>query len=200
MWRVRVAGAAIALLATAACGERAAPAGDAHGSTAAVVGADARETGAATGARDDALATAFADTASLARVPAGTPRAALPARIGQPSRRGYEAGATCTYVTGSRLPAGVRIMLVRDSVARVDVTAPGVPTRAGIQVGDPVDLVLARHAGRVTRTPHKYVPGEAYLTVPLAGGERLVFETAEGRVARYRAGRPPEVEWVEGCG
>ena len=28
---------------------------------------------------------------------------------------------------------------------------------------------------------------------------RLVFETDGERVTRYRAGRLPEVEWVEGC-
>ena len=56
----------------------------------------------------------------------------------------------------------------------------------------------------MTATPHKYEQGWRYLTVtpaaPTDGAFRLVFETDGQKVVRYRAGRMPEVEWVENCG
>ena len=56
--------------------------------------------------------------------------------------------------------------------------------------------------GQVKVTPHKYEDGH-YLTVtPTAAADkqfRIVFETARGRVTRYRAGLMPSVEYVEGC-
>jgi len=52
----------------------------------------------------------------------------------------------------------------------------------------------------VTVTPHKYEDGH-YLTVNAADDSSfaIVFETSKGRVTRYRAGRRPAVELVEGC-
>ena len=56
----------------------------------------------------------------------------------------------------------------------------------------------------MTATPHKYLPGGEYLTVrsasPADSLRRMVFETENGRVTHFRAGRVPEVEWVERCG
>jgi hypothetical protein len=54
------------------------------------------------------------------------------------------------------------------------------------------------HTG-VVESPHKYTDGH-YLTLAPDGAHRLVFETDGGHVTRYRGGRMPEVEWVEGCG
>ena len=38
-----------------------------------------------------------------------------------------------------------------------------------------------------------------FVVTPADTTRRLVFETDGARVLRYRAGRRPEVEWVEGC-
>ena len=44
--------------------------------------------------------------------------------------------------------------------------------------------------------------GASYLRVPLPDGQgALVFETdAEGKVVRWRAGLPPQIDYLEGCG
>lgn len=50
--------------------------------------------------------------------------------------------------------------------------------------------------------PHHYVPGAHYLRVAQSPSatNALVFETdAAGTVARWRAGRVPQVDYVEGC-
>jgi len=114
------------------------------------------------------------------------------------------AGGDCHYVRGGSLPSGVSVMLARNVVARVDIDSGGVTTAEGVGVGDPDSRVNDAYAGRVTAMPHKYVQGAQYLTVkgasPADSAHRIVFEVENGRVARFRAGRVPEVEWVERCG
>lgn len=114
------------------------------------------------------------------------------------------AGGDCQYVRGGSLPSGVSVMLARNVVARVDIDSGGVTTAEGVGVGDPDSRVNDVYAGRVTAMPHKYVQGAQYLTVkgasPADSAHRIVFEVENGRVARFRAGRLPEVEWVERCG
>ena len=108
-------------------------------------------------------------------------------------------GATeCGYATAPEAPDGLMFMVVDGRVARVDVTAPGVPTDSGIAVGDTEERVREVYGERVTSSPHKYTDGR-YLTVAPDAGHRLVFETDGQHVTRYRGGRTPEVEWVEGC-
>jgi hypothetical protein len=106
--------------------------------------------------------------------------------------------ATCLYVRPSRGPDGVLVMLVDGRVARVDVRQAGISTDAGIQVGDREARVREAYGERLTSSPHKYTSGH-YLAVAPDAIHQLVFETDGERVTRYRLGRLPEVEWVEGC-
>ena len=112
--------------------------------------------------------------------------------------------ADCSYVRPSGTPPGVSVMLAGGRVARVDIDSAGVTSDAGVAVGDSAAKVAGAYGARVTATPHKYVPGAEYLTVrsasPADSSRRMVFETENGRVTRFRAGRVPEVEWVERCG
>ena len=112
--------------------------------------------------------------------------------------------AECSYVHPKSTPPGVMVMLARGRVARVDVDSAGVRTDAGIAVGDSASRVLSAYGSRVSATPHKYLPGGQFLTVRPAAADdstlRIVFETDSSRVVRFRAGRMPEVGWVERCG
>lgn len=112
--------------------------------------------------------------------------------------------ADCSYVRPTGAPAGVSVMLAHGQVARVDIDSAGVRSDAGVAVGDSAAKVADAYATRMTATAHKYVPGAQYLTVrsvsPADSSRRMVFETENGRVTRFRTGRVPEVEWVERCG
>jgi hypothetical protein len=114
------------------------------------------------------------------------------------------AGASCAYVHPSSAPRGVSVMLAKGKVTRVDVDSAGVKSDAGISVGDSVARVNEAYSGLVTVTPHKYVQGGQVLAVkpssPQDSTFRIVFEAEGGRIARFRSGRVPEVEWVERCG
>jgi hypothetical protein len=96
----------------------------------------------------------------------------------------------------------LRAMVVGNTVVRVDITESGIETFAGAGVGDSPQYVMARHPG-VEATPHRYTDGQ-YLTVAGPSGSgpevRMIFETLNGAVTRYRVGRMPEVAWVESCG
>ena len=111
----------------------------------------------------------------------------------------------CGYVEWRGGPPGVRVMTEGQRIVRIEVTGGIVATEAGVRIGDSVARVRDLYAGRVATSPHKYVAGAQYLTVtPVAQADsafRIVFETdSAGRVTRYRAGRRPQVEYVEGCG
>ena len=73
-----------------------------------------------------------------------------------------------------------------------------------VRVGDSEESVRSAYAERVTTTPHKYDPSGHNLTVTPASAAdsmfRIVFETNGQRVIRFRAGRLPAVQYVEGCG
>ena len=108
----------------------------------------------------------------------------------------------CSYLggtAGTRLHANV--MLSNDTVVRFDVLDSAIATAEGAKVGDAEDRVRQIYQGHVAERPHKYVAGGHYLIVSPAGAaERVVFETDGKVVTKYRAGREPEVENVEGCG
>jgi hypothetical protein len=124
-------------------------------------------------------------------------RAALGGELPEPADR------ECDHVRPPRGPHGVLLMIVGGQVARVEVTDTTVVTEAGARVGDTEARINALYPGRVRTGPHKYVDGH-YLVIRRGTGAdsiyRLVFETDGRRVTRYRGGRFPEVEWVEGCG
>lgn len=113
-----------------------------------------------------------------------------------------DSASECTYASWSEAPAGVHVMLASGVVARVDVDSQSVSTDAGARVGDTEARVDSLYAGRVRRMPHKYTPGASYLVVVAPGDstQRIVFETDGNVVTTYRAGRSPEVEFVERCG
>jgi hypothetical protein len=93
-------------------------------------------------------------------------------------------------------------MVIDGRIARVDVTGPGIQTNHKVGVGDDEAKIAKVYPERVTVSPHKYTEGH-YVTVgprtKADSGFELVFETDSLRVTRYRAGRLPEVEYVEGC-
>jgi hypothetical protein len=111
----------------------------------------------------------------------------------------------CDFVfpaVGSGIPENISVMVVKGKVARIDVDTGSVTTEDGVKVGDTEDKVRSIYDGDVQVEPHKYMAGGHYLTVmgdSASAGKAIVFETDGKRVTSFRAGRLPEVRWVEGC-
>lgn len=78
-----------------------------------------------------------------------------------------------------------------------------VPNLEPSKVGDTEAQVKDFYANRLKIEPHKYHKGGNYLVfVPKDSKDqayRMIFETNGTVVTKYRAGRLPEVELVEGC-
>jgi hypothetical protein len=112
----------------------------------------------------------------------------------------------CDYVfpaVGAGIPFGVNVMVVKGKVARIDVDTGTVTTEDGAKIGDTEDRIKSIYGDETKITPDKYIPGGHNLTVmgdSASAGKALVFVTDGQRVTMFRAGRIPEVEWVEGCG
>lgn len=108
----------------------------------------------------------------------------------------------CDYVTWEGGPAGLRIMVVENKIARVETSDTTILSGAGARVGDTEDRINSLYPGRVTVMPHKYTDGH-YLVVKSANAadtlNLLVFETDKNKVTTFRGGVKPAVEYVEGC-
>ena len=112
----------------------------------------------------------------------------------------------CDFVfpaVGAGIPDGVSVMVVKGKVARIDVDTGAVTTDDGAKIGDSEDKLKSIYGDELQVEPHKYNPGWHYMTVmgdSASAGKAIVFETDGKKVNMFRAGRLPEVKWVEGCG
>jgi hypothetical protein len=109
----------------------------------------------------------------------------------------------CHYIVVDGAHPGVAFMVIDGRIARVDVERTStVRTAEGAGNGDSEERIHSLYAGRVEVQPHKYVDGHYLIvrpTAPADSGHRIIFETDGRQVTSYRAGRLPEVRWIEGC-
>ena len=139
---------------------------------------------------------------SFGTVRFGAPISDVSRAIGEDVRPTYADFATCDYVRPKALPAYTSLMIINDTVMRVDVDSADVRTAEGARVGDTEARVLDIYRGRVSVEPHPYTGPEGhYLVVssPADTQYRIIFETDGQRITGYRAGRRPAVELIEGC-
>jgi hypothetical protein len=107
----------------------------------------------------------------------------------------------CRYAHPKAFPRGARVMLLDDVIVRIDVDSTGIRTAEGVQIGDPESRVFETYRGRVASLPHKYLKNGHNLVVWQPGiTSRMIFETDGDKVLRYRVGRLPALDLVEGCG
>jgi hypothetical protein len=124
------------------------------------------------------------------------------AALGQKLKSIGEGEGNCSYVEPDGANKGILFMVIDGKIARLDVQETDkIVTDTGAKIGDAESHVLGLYKGRVTVEEHKYLGPEGhYLNVTGADGElNTVFETDGKVVVGYRAGRMPEVQWVEGC-
>jgi hypothetical protein len=108
--------------------------------------------------------------------------------------RGY-GRPTCRSWTLAGIPEGLSFTTSNGRIARIDVFRGPWRTTRDLGIMSTTEQIEDEY--RTRAKPHEYTNGE-YLIV--GGDRRLVFETSsQGRVTRFRAGRPPHVEYVEGC-
>lgn len=122
---------------------------------------------------------------------------------------------SCYYLEGQRELKGISFMVTKDeaksrqkyitsdSIARIDINNSKVTTIKGAKIGDTEAKIKSLYPGQIKVTPHHYNSKGHYLTfIPkdkAYKNYRIVFESDGQRVTKYRAGKLPEVEYIEGC-
>ncbi|MHB1059033.1 MAG: lectin [Rhodanobacter sp.] len=113
-------------------------------------------------------------------------------------------GSSCRYKLPkwAKTPRDFAFMFEDGRFVRYDVGTAKEAAPGGGKVGMDEARIRAMYGARVQAQPHKYVAGAKYLRIAAPEGSGvLVFETdARGKVARWRVGVPPQVDYVEGCG
>ncbi|MCJ7555637.1 MAG: hypothetical protein MUP90_01840 [Gammaproteobacteria bacterium] len=104
----------------------------------------------------------------------------------------------CHFVSPSGAASPYGFMVVEGRITRVDIWQGGIYTATGLGVGSSESEVLKAYPNQVEVSPHRYTDGH-YLTVSIADGYAIIFETDGSEVERYRAGSYPSIAWIEGC-
>ena len=130
-------------------------------------------------------------------------RAAWAADPGGSLEGGEDADQACFHLwpAGQAAPSDLALMFVDGRFVRYSVESGRTVAPGGGHRGLAAADIQRKYPGPVARSPHKYVDGGEYLRVDAPRGDAvLVFETGvDGRVTGWRVGRPPAVDYVEGC-
>ena len=111
---------------------------------------------------------------------------------------------SCWLVKPQGEPKDIGFMVTNKRISRVDVWKnKSITTLSGAKIGDTESRIKSLYPGQIQVTPHKYVEGgHDLIFIPKDAVDknyRLLFETDGKRVTRFRSGKLPEVEFVEGC-
>jgi len=99
---------------------------------------------------------------------------------------------------------GILFMVTGDRIVRIDIIDnSAISTVDGARIGSTEAEVKKMYADNIEVTPHYYTDNAYYFTIRSKDAKysnfRLIFETGNGRISRFRAGKLPEVEYIEGC-
>lgn len=107
----------------------------------------------------------------------------------------------CDYAF-PRAEADLGFMIEQGQIVRVDVRRPDIRTALGAGVGDTEARLEALYDGRLQVSPQQHARGHYLAVLPadtIAHPHRIIFETEQGMVTAIRAGRLPQVQYLEGC-
>lgn len=123
--------------------------------------------------------------------------------LSDPLKLEYAGSEDCFYTTPSNMPEGIALMVTDDRISRIEISSPAYATLSGARVGQTQEQVMALYDGKLKKTRHTYIEEGFYLTFVPKDVEdqqyRMVFDTDGKHVLGIRAGKLPEVEFVEGC-
>lgn len=111
----------------------------------------------------------------------------------------------CYFLSPEPVLDNMGFMVSEGTIARVDVFAGSdVTTRSGAKIGMTEAQIIGLFGDKIDTRGHPYDSAGKYLVfVPVDEVDknfRVIFETdGSGVVTSYRAGRLPEVDWIEGC-
>jgi hypothetical protein len=110
----------------------------------------------------------------------------------------------CAYFEAQGGPKGINFMVREDRIVRVDISNEQVTTIRGIKIGDPEEKILRLYPPAQIQVVTGLIGGrmKRFTFVPRDAADRnyrLIFDTGRNRVERFRSGKIPDVEQIEGC-
>lgn len=112
---------------------------------------------------------------------------------------GYE-GSDCYYASPKGNFKNVAFMMSGRRIVRIDVDGKEYATDRGAKIGDSEARIKRLYKGQYKVSRHKYVDVGHYIEVKMKSGKySIIFETDGQRITGFRAGRSPEVGYIEGC-
>lgn len=111
-----------------------------------------------------------------------------------------DSGSEACYYVHEAGRNHLHYMVIDGRVVRIDVDDRGIPTAAGIRVGDAEAKAQQVYGSEMKVTAHQYTDTGHYLTVRSPDGRRGIrFETDNGRITEFYAGTYEAIQYVEGC-
>ena len=112
-------------------------------------------------------------------------------------------GPSCRYYKIKELK-GIAFMVTNGRIARVDVTDNSkITTLSGAKIGDSESKIKSLYPNQIKVEAHEYDPQGHYLIIVPKDSQdknyRIIFETDGKKVTRWRSGKLPEVQFIEGC-
>jgi len=104
----------------------------------------------------------------------------------------------CRVYTTTDGPRSVAFLSVEKKIGSVSIAVPGPATAEGIGIDSKEADLKAKYPG-AKAGPNKYEASVTEYEVDQGPG-KLVFEVEAGTVRRIKAGIPPSIDYVEGCG
>jgi len=140
------------------------------------------------------------NSTGIGSIKIGMRLAKIPVPLEEPIQRtAFNASGSCFYVSPRKTP-GVHMMIEDDVLTRIDVDDPGVKTKEGVGVGDPISKVKDTYGRHALETPNFYDEAQPEFTINSKDGRySLRFSTTGGKVTSIIAGRSKSVRYVEGC-
>jgi hypothetical protein len=113
----------------------------------------------------------------------------------------YEDGSCYYVIPEGELSGAFGFMVSEGTIARIDISSDSSAANAeGVRIGDSEQHLLELYKDAVVEEHPYQGPEGHYVRTKDAGGQHgYIFETDGKVVERWRAGRYPEIEWIEGC-
>jgi hypothetical protein len=113
----------------------------------------------------------------------------------------YDDGSCYYLIPEGELAETFGFMVSEGTVARIEITGESpVANAQGARIGDSEQRLLEIYKDAIVEEHAYEGPEGHYVRTKDAGGQHgYVFETDGKVVTRWRAGRYPEIEWIEGC-
>ena len=140
------------------------------------------------------------DSSGIGSVKIGMHLSRIPVPLKEPIQRTtFNEAGRCFYVNPRKGPR-FNMMIEDDVLTRFDVVEPGIKTKEGVAVGDPIKKVKDIYGAAAIETPNFYDDAQPEFTINSKDGRySLRFSTTDSKVTAIIAGRAKSVRYVEGC-